>query len=111
MRHAAHPLFHAEEADLYCDLEVAPWEPVLGAEVMVPTLDGRVKMRIPRGFKPDQKLRLKGRGLPRGKSGERGDFYVKLEVVLPEQIDTDETVAWEKLREVSKFTPRAAASF
>lgn len=106
VKYAAHPLFHAEESDLYHELEVAPWEPVLGAEIMVPTLDGRVKMRIPAGFGLDQKLRLKGRGLPKGKTGERGDFYVTLQAALPEKTTPEETAAWEKLRDVSSFSPR-----
>ncbi len=106
VKHAAHPFLHAEEADLYYEMEIAPWEAVLGAEAMVPTLDGSVKMRIPAGFDPTKKLRLKGRGLPKGKTGERGDFYVTLQVVLPDKITAEERTAWEKLREVSKFSPR-----
>lgn len=109
VKHAAHPFLHAEEADLYYEMEAAPWEPVLGAEMMVPTLDGSVKMRIPAGFDSTKKLRLKGRGLPKGKTGERGDFYVTLQVVLPEKVSAEETTAWEKLRKVSKFSPRGSS--
>lgn len=110
VRYAAHPLYHAQEADLYHDLEVAPWEPVLGTEITVPTLDGKVKMRIPAGSHADQKLRLKGRGLPKGKTGERGDFYVTLQVTLPEKLEEDEKAAWEQLRAVSRFSPRRDAA-
>src|ERR1041384_2888895 len=45
VRHAAHPEFSAREADIYHELEVAPWEAVLGAELLVHTLDGSLKLR------------------------------------------------------------------
>jgi DnaJ-class molecular chaperone len=47
VRHASHPDFTTREADLHHELDVAPWEAVLGAEVIVPTLDGSIKLRLP----------------------------------------------------------------
>jgi curved DNA-binding protein len=107
VRHAAHPDFHAVEVDLYHELEVAPWEAVLGAEVRVPTLDGSIKLRIPPGTQNGQHLRVRGRGLPKGKSGERGDFYVVLSVQLPTTVSDAERAQWEKLRSASTFNPRS----
>ncbi|HRQ87304.1 MAG TPA: hypothetical protein PLA50_00790 [Bacteroidia bacterium] len=46
---------------------------------------------------------------PRGKTGERGDFYMTLRVAVPEKVRVEETAAWEKLREVSKFPSRDAS--
>lgn len=109
VRHAAHPDFRAEGADLHHDLEVAPWEPVLGAEVVVPTLDGSIKLKIPAGAENGQQMRVRGRGLPKGKSGERGDFFVTLAVQLPAQLSTEERAAWEALRAASRFNPRSAS--
>lgn len=106
VRHAAHPDFHTEGADLFHDLEIAPWEAVLGADVSVPTLDGRVKLRIPPGSANGQQLRVRGRGLPKGKSGERGDFHAVLSVQLPETLSDEERALWEQLRRVSRFHPR-----
>jgi curved DNA-binding protein len=106
VRHAAHPDFHARGADIHHELEVAPWEPVLGAEIVVPTLDGPVKLRVPQGSDHGQQLRLRGRGLPKGKTGERGDFYVTIIVKTPTQLTADERAAWEKLRATSTFNPR-----
>lgn len=108
VRHASHPEFVAKEADVFHELDVAPWEAVLGAEVVVPTLDGSIKLRIPAGAENGQKLRLRGRGLPKGKSSERGDFYVVVTVQLPAQLTDAERAQWEKLREVSTFNPRNA---
>ena len=108
VRHAAHPDFVAKEADVYHDLDVAPWEAVLGKEIVVPTLDGSIKLRIPAGAENGQKLRVRGRGLPKGKSGERGDFYVVVAVQIPSQLSETERAQWEKLRDVSTFNPRNA---
>ncbi|OYW76952.1 MAG: molecular chaperone DnaJ [Verrucomicrobia bacterium 12-59-8] len=107
VRHAAHPEFTTEEADMHHELDLAPWEAVLGAEVIVPTLDGSIKLRIPAGSENGQSLRVRGRGLPKGKTGERGDFYVKLQIVLPAKISDAERALWEQLRSASTFNPRA----
>ncbi len=107
VRHAAHPEFTTEEADMHHELDLAPWEAVLGAEVIVPTLDGSIKLRIPAGSENGQNLRVRGRGLPKGKTGERGDFFVKLQIVLPDKISDAERALWEQLRSASTFNPRA----
>lgn len=110
VRHAAHPDFHTEGHDLYHDLDLAPWEAVLGAEISVPTLDGAIKLRVPAGSENGQQLRVRGRGLPKGKGGGRGDFHAILNIQMPPApADTAERELWEKLREVSKFNPRASA--
>ena len=108
VRHAAHPDFTSEEADILHELDIAPWEAVLGTEIVVPTLDGSIKLRIPAGAENGQKLRARLRGLPKGKSGERGDFYVILKVQLPSALSDEERQLWEKLRDVSTFQPRSA---
>lgn len=107
VRHASHPDFTTLEADLHHELDVAPWEAVLGAEVIVPTLDGSIKLRLPPGTEDRQQLRVRGKGLPKGKSGERGDFFVTINVVLPAQVSDAERKLWEQLRATSTFNPRA----
>jgi curved DNA-binding protein len=108
VRHAAHPDYYSREADIFHNLEVAPWEAVLGAEIMVATLDGTIKLRIPPGTEAGRQLRVRGRGLPKGKSGERGDFFVIVEVSLPTNPNPEERALWEKLRSVSRFSPRGS---
>lgn len=109
VRHAAHPDFHTEGHDLYYDLDLAPWEAVLGTQLAVPTLDGEIKLRVPAGSESGQQLRVRGRGLPKGKSGERGDFHATLNVRLPEKTSAAERELWEKLRDTSSFNPRNPA--
>ncbi len=108
VRHAAHADFQARGTDLYHDLEVAPWEAVLGAEIVTPTLDGSVTLRLPQGTENGQQLRVRGRGLPKGKAGERGDLYVTVTVQLPTKLSDQERTQWESLRRISTFNPRTA---
>jgi len=74
----------------------------------VPTLDGSLKLRIPPGTANGQQLRVRGRGLPNGKGGERGDFRVIVSVQLPTKLTDAERALWEKLRDTSSFNPRTA---
>jgi curved DNA-binding protein len=106
VRHAAHPDFSTQGSDVFHELDIAPWEAVLGADITVPTLDGTVKLRIPPGSENGQQLRVRGRGLPKGKAGGRGDFHVFLTVQTPAHTTDEERVLWEKLRSVSSFNPR-----
>ncbi len=106
VRHAAHPDFSTEGHDLYHELEIAPWEAVLGVELSVPTLDGNIKLRVPASCENNQQLRVRKRGLPTGKAGERGDFYATLIIQFPDTITTEERELWEKLRAISTFHPR-----
>ena len=113
VRHAAHPDFSTSGADVYHELEIAPWEAVLGAEVSVPALDGAIRLRVPAGAENGQSLRVRGRGLPMGKSaapGSRGDYFVTLRVVTPSTVTDEERRAWENLRDISKFRPRGRES-
>ncbi|WP_296897621.1 DnaJ C-terminal domain-containing protein [Thiohalocapsa sp.] len=102
---APHPLFRAEGRDLHLRLPIAPWEAALGATVSVPTLGGKVSLKVPAGAQSNQRLRLKGRGLP-GKTP--GDTYVQLEIVNPPATDASAKAAFEALAERFKsFNPRA----
>jgi curved DNA-binding protein len=106
VRLASHPEFRALGADLYHDLPLAPWEAVLGATVVVPGIDGALSVKIPPGTSNGQKLRLRGRGLPKPKSSERGDLYVVAEIEMPTEITPAERQLWEQLGHASSFRPR-----
>lgn len=106
---AAHPDFHAKDSDLYYDLELAPWEAVLGHEVQIPGLDGsKVKLRIPSGTQNAQQLRLRGRGLPKGRTGERGDLYVVITIEIPTTISDEARELWQKLAQASQRGPNVS---
>jgi len=105
VRLARHPDFRVKGNDLYHDLQLAPWEAVLGATVTVPTLDGSVSLKIPAGAQPDQQLRVRGRGLP-GEGGARGELYVVINIAVPESVTSEEQALWRQLGEQSRFNPR-----
>jgi curved DNA-binding protein len=105
VRLAKHPDFQVEENDLIYEAELAPWEAVLGAQLSVPTLDGRVNIKIPAGTQNGQRLRVRGRGLPR-RGGGPGDLLVAVKIEVPAQISDGERAAWEQLAKASKFNPR-----
>lgn len=84
-----HRTFRRQGNDIHIDLPIALHEAVLGAKVRVPTIDGPVTMNIPKGSNTGARLRLKGKGVPGGKSGGRGDQHVTLKVVLPDDPDPD----------------------
>ena len=107
VRFSAHPEFRARGADLLSDLEIAPWEAVLGTTLAVPTLEGSVTLRVPAGTQDGSQLRVRGQGLPKGSEG-RGDLYVTLAVKLPVTVTDEERVLWEALAKGSTFDPRAA---
>lgn len=83
----AHPFFSRKGDDIHLELPITLQEAVLGGRITVPTVDGSVAMNVPKGANTGNTLRLKGKGVPRGKSGARGDQYVTLKVVLPDPAD------------------------
>jgi DnaJ-class molecular chaperone len=84
-----HPAFQRDGDDLRMELPVALHEALLGAEVTVPTLKGRVSLRIPPETQNGRTIRLAGQGMPRA-TGGHGDLYVTLKVVLPTKLTDKE---------------------
>ena len=105
VRLARHPDFEVEEHNLIYEAELAPWEAVLGANLSVPALDGRVNIKIPPGTQNGQKLRVRGRGLP-GRNGTRGDLIIVTRVAVPATVTEGEKKLWEQLARESRFNPR-----
>ena len=102
---ARHPDFEVDEHNLIYEAEIAPWEAVLGANISVPTLDGKVNIKIPPGTQNGQKLRVRGRGLPQ-RTGPAGDLIVVARIEVPEKISEPERKLWTQLADVSSFRPR-----
>jgi curved DNA-binding protein len=104
---APHPFFKVEGSDIFCQLPVTPSEAVLGGQLEVPTLDGRVKMSVPSGVKPGQRLRLAGKGYP-NPDGVRGDQLVEIQIAVPREVPPQARELYEKLRqiEIETFNPR-----
>lgn len=78
-----HKLFTRQGYDIFCDYPLSFVQAALGAEIMVPTIDGKVSYNVPEGTQTDTVFRLKGKGVPRLNAGGRGDQYVKITVEIP----------------------------
>ena len=105
VKFAQHPDFRARGADLYYDLELAPWEAVLGATIHMPTLDGTVSLKIPAGTTAERQFRLRGKGLPTG-DGTRGDLHAVVSIQVPSRLTPEQEVLWKQLATKSSFNPR-----
>lgn len=82
-----HPGFKREGHDILSTLAVSLGEALNGASVRVETVDGPVDVKVPKGAKEDARLRLRGKGVPRGKVGGRGDQLIEIHIVPPEGAD------------------------
>ena len=102
----AHPVFAVSGDDLTAEIPISPSEAVMGASIEVPTIDGKIEMKIPAGSQGGQRLRLRGQGLNK-RGGGRGDQYVKLKVVVPTHPTERELQLYKELAEASNFNPRA----
>ena len=88
------------------ELELAPWEIVLGVNATVQTLEGPVTIRVPAGSVPGQQLRVRGKGLPIDSGSSRGDLFAVLTISFPTEVNDAERELWKKLAELSTFNPR-----
>ncbi len=79
-----HPLVRVDGRDLSLDLPVTVPEAVLGADVELPTFDGKVRFKVPAGAQSGTRIRLRGKGLPEQDGGRRGDLYAVVRLILPE---------------------------
>jgi len=104
-----HPWIRREGKDLYLDLPLTVPEAVIGGEVTLPTFEGPVRLRITPGTQSGKKLRLRGKGMPDLRGGERGDLYATVQIVLPERTAGLEK-AVKPLEDLYKGDPRAGIS-
>ncbi len=95
-----HPIFERQGNDVFCEVALNFAQAALGDEIEVPTLDGRVKLRIPEGTQTGTFFRLKGKGIPNPRGYGRGDQHVKVRVVTPARLSARQR---ELLQEFAKL--------
>ena len=78
------------------EVRIQPSQAVLGGELLVPTLEGKARLKIPAGTQGGQRFRLRERGLP-GVSGKRGDLYVVAQINIPKKVTERERELWSEL--------------
>lgn len=95
--------FQVDGADLYKTVEIDLYDAILGGEVVVDTLSGKVKVPVKEGTENNKKVKLKGKGLPiYKKDNQFGDLYVTFSVKIPTKLTSEEKELFEKLRELKK---------
>jgi DnaJ-class molecular chaperone len=101
-----HPVFSRDGNDVLVEVPITLYEAVLGATLNVPTIDGKVSVKVPAGANSGTQLRLRAKGVQAGKSGTRGDQYVRLVVVLPKEVDPDLKAEIEKSAKTHPYKVR-----
>jgi molecular chaperone DnaJ len=105
-----HPYLGRSDANITMELPITFSEAALGTQVEIPTVDGRVKLKIPAGTQSGRKFRLKGKGAPRLKGKGQGDMIVTVKVVVPQKLNKKAREAIEKLEELEPKDVRAFLS-
>ncbi|HHW30206.1 MAG TPA: molecular chaperone DnaJ [Clostridiaceae bacterium] len=82
-----HPIFQRQGNDVVCDIPISFVQAALGAEIEVPTLDGKIKYHIPEGTQTDTVFRIRGKGIPYLRSTGRGDQFIKVVVEVPKKLN------------------------
>lgn len=100
-----HPTLIRDGNDLIYNLGISIPDAIMGANVEIPTVDGKVKIKIEPGTQPGKILRLRGKGFPEVNSYGRGDLLVAINVWIPKSISREEKAIFERLSKSPSFTP------
>ena len=102
-----HPLFERDGADLNCEVPISFSQAALGSQIDVPTLEGRVTMKLPPGTQSGKVFRLRGRGMPVFGGAGKGDQLVRVTIEVPTELSPRQRELIEQLdREMVDAQPR-----
>ena len=94
-----HELFRREGTSVLCEAPITFTQAVLGAELEIPTIDGKVKYTLPEGTQSGTTFRLKGKGIPSINGRGRGDQYVTVYIETPKHLNKEQKEALKKFAE------------
>ena len=94
-----HPIFERDGFDVYCEIPVSFTQAALGADITVPTLDGKVKFTIHEGTQPGDEFKLRGKGIQKLNYSGRGDQYVRIVVEIPKNLNNSQKELLKKFEE------------
>lgn len=97
-----HKFFRRQGNDIYVSLPLTFSQAALGSTISVPTISGKIKLKIPAGTQNGTVFRLKGKGVPFVNSKTKGDEYVEVEVKTPEKLSSEAKNLFEKLKEIEQ---------
>lgn len=93
--------FILDGLNLTSKVNIFPWDAALGKDLLVDTLNGKIKLKLPAGFKGGSKMRVAGRGF-KDLKGKKGDLYIEFNIVNPQSLSQDQKDLYEKLRDLDK---------
>jgi len=96
-----HAIFQRQGNDVICEIPITFVQAALGAELEVPTLDGKVKYQVPEGTQTGTVFRLKNKGIPFLRGSGRGDQYVKVQVEVPKKLNEKQKAILREFAELS----------
>jgi molecular chaperone DnaJ len=96
-----HSLFKRDGFDVHCEVPISFTQAALGSEIETPTLDGKVKLKIPAGTQNGKRFRLKGKGVPVLNGRDRGDQYVSVLVEVPSKLTPEQRKLLEEFASIS----------
>jgi molecular chaperone DnaJ len=96
-----HPLFVREDTEVLCEVPISFVQAALGAQVDVPTLEGKHKLKIPSGTQSGKIIRIKGKGIPHLHGGGRGDQHVRILVETPTHLTAEQKALLERFADLS----------
>ena len=105
-----HPDLIRDGNDLMYSLYLSIAEAALGTHIEIPTIEGKVKIKIDSGTQPGKILRLRGKGIPDVNGYGKGDLLVTLSVWIPKTLTNEEKRTLTKLNESENFTPKPSSS-
>ncbi len=101
-----HPFFGRRDDDIYCEIPITFAQAALGAEIEVPTIDGKERLSVPEGTQTGTIFKLKGKGVPRLRGHGRGNELVAVRVLTPMKLTKEQRKLLDQLGEL---TPPQAA--
>ena len=109
----AHPIFERDAADLHCEVPIGFATAALGGEIEIPSLDGRLSLKIPVEVQTGKRFRLRSKGVKPVRGGPQGDLYVHLIVETPINLNKTQKQLFEQLQASldnggSKHNPKSA---
>lgn len=99
-----HPTFERKDSDLHTEVAVPYTVASLGGEIQVPTISGRVSMKIPEGTSSGQTFRLNGQGMPHVKGAGKGNLYAKVRITVPKKLSDKERELLSELAKIQNTT-------
>ncbi len=101
-----HNFFTRKEDNLYCEVPVTIKEAFYGAKIDIPTFGGKVEVKVPPKIQGGRSLRLKGKGIPKLRGGGFGDLYVKIKLVFPERLTSEQEKRFDEFAKSYDENPR-----